>query len=149
MSTRACPQPYDTPLANPQTTEAMRCDRMESPARNAVSVDGTVLGRVGEPGHPGEPLAGVTVSMHAIADDGSGRLAATLGRTMSDAQGHFRLSLRLKPGDYMVAARSELGDEVLSMVRVNLSPHGPRRIERVRLWVPVEAPSAAPAGGQP
>lgn len=137
-STRACPQPMTGPLNDPGSTEALRCDQLEAPARDAVSVDGTVLGEVLEPGHPGQPLADTAVTLHAVAKGPAGGLGQTLARTTTDPQGHFHLSLQLEPGEYFVAARAETEGAVLTMVRVTLSPHGPRQISDVRLWVPVD-----------
>lgn len=60
----------------------------------------------------GDQMARGAEGMRVTVHDASGK--ASIGRTLSDAQGHFTVSVSVEPGQYLLRVVSEETDEVLA-----------------------------------
>ena len=98
-----------------------------------VQLRGTVLLQ-GEDGTKHAPAEGMRVTVHR---DGTGQAGDQIGRTMSDAQGRFSVSLSAGPGTYRLRAVAEDTGDVL-VERPFVIPEGARAVDGLEVLLPVD-----------
>ena len=111
---------------------APRCSYSDASA-GMVQLRGTVLLQ-GADGTQNAPAEGMRVTIHR---DGAGPVGEQIGRTMSDAQGRFSVSLSVGSGAYRLRAVAEDTGEVLAE-RPFVIPEGARRVDDLDVILPVD-----------
>ncbi len=111
---------------------APRCS-YENKKTGMVQLRGTVL--LEGAGSPDVPAEGMRVTVHR--DDGGAQVGRQIGRTLSDPQGRFSVSLSTGPGAYRLRAVAEDTGAVLAE-RPFVIPQGATTVGGLDIVLPVD-----------